>query len=88
MQIPLTAAWLTMFACNKDVSPNASVAHHMPTQGHVVQFCAFDHVSLLMAVVVMQASANTLLAHFVSIVFTNILLRMLNKATPDPKTAY
>ncbi|KAL0024346.1 hypothetical protein WJX79_001446 [Trebouxia sp. C0005] len=35
-----------------------------------------------------QASANTLLAHFVSIVFTNLLLRTLNKATPSPKAAY
>ncbi|KAL3145817.1 hypothetical protein ABBQ38_015191 [Trebouxia sp. C0009 RCD-2024] len=35
-----------------------------------------------------QASANTLLAHFVSIVFTNMLLRTLNKATPSPKAAY
>jgi len=36
----------------------------------------------------MQASANTLLAHFVSIVFTNLLLRTLNKAVPSPKAAY
>lgn len=35
-----------------------------------------------------QASANTLLAHFASIVFTNLLLRTLNKATPSPKAAY
>lgn len=35
-----------------------------------------------------QASANTLLAHFVSIVFTNLLLRTLNKAVPSPKAAY
>ncbi|DBA80512.1 hypothetical protein WJX77_002029 [Trebouxia sp. C0004] len=35
-----------------------------------------------------QASANTLLAHFVSIVFTNLLLRTLNKATSSPKAAY
>ena len=40
------------------------------------------------ALFVMQASANTLLAHFVSIVFTNMLLRTLNKATPSPKAAY
>lgn len=61
----------------------------MPAACYVVVEIAvmtFDSVSTCN--IVLQASANTLLAHFVSIVFTNILLRTLNKATPDPKTAY
>ena len=56
---------------------------------HVTLVSAMLHNhGLSSAIFVMQASANTLLAHFASIVFTNLLLRTLNKATPSPKAAY
>lgn len=40
--------------------------------------------TILDCYVVLQASTNTLLAHFLSIVFTNFILGVVNKATAKP----
>ena len=42
---------------------------------------------LLIAVADVQASTNTVLAHFASIVFANWLLRILNKSVDKQKAA-
>ena len=67
-------------------SPLVPEVKHAVAASVVCAFCLSPPADA--SVFVMQASANTLLAHFVSIVFTNMLLRTLNKATPSPKAAY